>query len=60
MSKNFFGKEKYISEFICYQLKIETHQGGIVWHVIQYMKLIFAGGVMFCLVHRLHPAKLLL
>ena len=28
MSKNFFGKEKYISEFIHYQLKIVTHQGG--------------------------------
>ena len=51
MSKNFFGKEKYISEFIRYQLKIVTHQRGIVLRVIQYAKLIFAGS-MFCLVHR--------
>ena len=28
MSKNFFGKEKDISEFIRYQIKIATHQGG--------------------------------
>ena len=28
MSKNFFGKEKDISEFIHYQIKIVTHQGG--------------------------------
>ena len=26
--KNFIGKEKDISEFICYQIKIATHQGG--------------------------------
>ena len=45
--KNFFGKEKYISEFIRYQLKIETHRGGIVWHVVRYAKLIFAGGLCF-------------
>ena len=28
MSKNFFGKEKDISEFIRYQIKIATHWGG--------------------------------
>ena len=39
MSKNFFGKEKDISKFIRYQLKIATHQGGIVWRVIQYAKI---------------------
>ena len=39
MSKNFFGKEKDISEFIRYQLKIATHQGGIVWHVIRCAKI---------------------
>ena len=43
--KNLFGKEKYISEFICYQLKITTHQGGKVWHVVWYTKLIFVGRV---------------
>ena len=37
--KNFFGKEKDISEFIHYQLKIVTHQGGIFWRVIRYVKI---------------------
>ena len=36
--KNFFGKEKYISEFIRYQkLCFHTpviHKGGIIWHTI--------------------------
>ena len=36
--KNFFGKEKYISEFICYQrLHFHTpviHKGGIICHTI--------------------------
>ena len=39
MSKKFFGKEKDISEFIRYQIKIATHQGGIVWRVIRYAKI---------------------
>ena len=36
--KNFFGKEKYISEFIHYQkLRFRTpviHKGSIIWHTI--------------------------
>ena len=55
MSKNFFGKEKDISEFICYQLKIATHQGGIVWRVVRYAKICpryNLASIIIFLVHR--------
>ena len=56
MSKNFFGKEKDISEFIRYQLKIVTHHRGIVWRVVRYVKIYprynLASIIKF-LVHRL-------
>ena len=44
MSKNFFDKEKYISEFICYQLKIVTHQVGYSLACRTVRKIIFCGG----------------
>ena len=53
MSKNFFGKEKDISEFIRYQLEIATHQGGIVWRVIWYAKIYPLASIIKFLVHRI-------
>ena len=38
--ENFFGKQKYISEFICYQkLHFCTLGGGIIWHMIVHQTI---------------------
>ena len=41
--RNFFGKEKYISEFTCYQ-KLHFHtpvtcKGGVIWHMIAHQNI---------------------
>ena len=59
MSKNFFGKEKDISEFIPYQIKIATQGGGgIVWHVIQYTKIYPQYNLMYIIKFLVHWLQL--
>ena len=51
----YFTGKNYFCEFTCVKLKIATHQGGIVWHVVQYAKIYPRYNLAYiikCLVHR--------